>query len=58
MKTKVLLAALALTVTPSLALAMEGCGFGHVKTDDVAMTCAQGSIYSADLKTCVPLTTG
>ena len=57
MKTKVLLAALAVTVTPSLALAM-GCGFGHEKSDDVAMSCAQGSIYSADLKTCVPLTTG
>lgn len=58
MKTKLLLATLALAVTPSLAMAMGGCGFGHAKTDEVAMSCAEGSTYSTDLQRCVPITTG
>ena len=57
MKMKLLLATLAVTVTPSLALAM-GCGFGHEKADTVAMSCAEGSVYSADTQNCVPITTG
>ena len=55
MKTKMLLAALALTVSPSIALAM-GCGYGHAKTDDVAMSCAAGSVYNSETQRCVPTT--
>ena len=57
MKMKLLFATLAVTVTPSLALAM-GCGFGHEKNDTVAISCAEGSVYSAEAQSCVPLTTG
>ncbi len=55
MKTKLLLATLALTAAPSFAMAM-GCSYGHAKTEDVAMSCAEGSVYSADEKRCVPTT--
>lgn len=55
MKTKILLATLALAVTPSLALAM-GCGYGHTKTDTVAMSCVEGSVYDAEAQRCVPTT--
>jgi len=57
MKMKLLFATLAVTVTPSLALAM-GCGFGREKTDTAAISCAEGSVYSAAAQSCVPLTTG
>ncbi len=55
MKTKLLLATLALAVTPSLAMAM-GCGYGHVKGEDIAMSCAEGSVYDTDAQRCVPTT--
>lgn len=56
MKTKMLLATLALIVTPTLALAGGGCGFGHAKTEQVVMSCAEGSIYDAEEQRCVPTT--
>ena len=55
MKTKILLATLALTVTPSLALAM-GCGFGHTKSETASISCAEGSVYSSETQRCVPTT--
>ena len=55
MKTKMLLATLALIVTPSIALAM-GCGIGHTKTEQVVMSCAEGSIYDTEAQRCIPTT--
>ena len=54
MKTKALLAALALTLAPTVSLAM-GCNFGHTK-EEVAISCAAGSTYDEASKTCVPTT--
>jgi len=54
MKTKTLLAALALTLAPSLGLA-QGCGFGHIETQ--AMSCAEGTTYDAEKQICVPKAT-
>ena len=53
MKIKVLLAALALTAAPSFAMAMGGCGFGHAKAEDVAMSCAEGTVYDSEAQRCV-----
>lgn len=55
MKTKTLLATLALTLAPTFALA-EGCGFGHAKSDTASMSCVNGSVYDADAQRCVPTT--
>ena len=55
MKTKMLLAALALAVSPSIALAM-GCSHGHSKTEQVTMSCAPGSVYDSTSERCVPTT--
>ena len=55
MKTKLLLATLALAVSPSLALAM-GCNYGHTKTEDVVMSCAPGSVFDSETERCVPTT--
>lgn len=54
MKTKALLAALALTLAPTVSLA-AGCSYGHSK-EEVAITCAAGSTYDQASKTCVPTT--
>jgi O-antigen/teichoic acid export membrane protein len=40
----------------TLALAGGGCGFGHVKTEEVVMSCAQGSIFDSEAQRCVPTT--
>ena len=56
MKVKMLLATLALTITPALALAGGGCGFGHAKTEDVVMSCAEGTIFDTETQRCVPAT--
>lgn len=53
MKSKLLLAALVLAATPSLAIA--AC-FGHGK-EDVVMSCAEGTDYDPETQTCVPSTT-
>jgi len=45
--------AIALTLAPTLSLA-TGCGFGHTKQ---AMSCAEGSTYDAETRTCVPVST-
>ena len=54
MKTKTLAVALALTLAPTLSLAM-GCNYG--KTEQQAMSCAAGSTYDTTTNSCV-LTTG
>ncbi|QMU57442.1 MAG: hypothetical protein GKR98_04025 [Boseongicola sp.] len=55
MKTKLLLATLALAMSPTLAMAM-GCGFGHAKDEQIVMSCAVGSVYDAEAHRCVPTT--
>lgn len=58
MKIKMLLVASVLVASPSLALAM-GCNWGsHAIKEDVAMSCAEGTVWDTDAKNCVPLTTG
>ena len=54
MKTKVLLAALALSVAPGLALAYS-CNMNRI--DTASMTCAEGTMWDAETRTCVPLNT-
>lgn len=54
MKTNVLLAALALSVAPSLALAYS-CNKNRI--DTASMTCAEGTMWDASTQTCVPLST-
>ncbi len=49
MKTKTMLVAVALTLAPTLSLAM-GCN--HSKQQQ-AMSCAEGSVYDAEKGTCV-----
>ena len=53
MKTKTLAVALALTLAPTLGLAM-GCNYG--KHEQQAMSCAAGTTFDADTNTCVPTT--
>ncbi|MGI9388802.1 MAG: carbohydrate-binding module family 14 protein [Boseongicola sp.] len=55
MKTKTLLATLALIVAPSIALA-TGCGLGHTKAEQVVMSCAEGSVFDSETQRCVPTT--
>lgn len=49
MKIKTIAAALALTLTPALALA-EGCNYGKHQQ---VMSCATGSVYDAETNSCV-----
>ncbi|MEM6373175.1 MAG: adenylosuccinate lyase [Pseudomonadota bacterium] len=53
MKTKTVLVALALTLAPTLSMAM-GCNYGH--SEQQAMSCAAGTTYDAGTKTCLPTT--
>ena len=53
MKTKLMLAVLALAVSPTVALAM-GCSSGHVK-DEIVMSCADGMTYDAQTQGFIPL---
>ncbi|MBT0957141.1 adenylosuccinate lyase [Alphaproteobacteria bacterium KMM 3653] len=53
MKTKTVLAALALTLAPTLALAM-GCGSEH--SQEASISCADGTTYDADAGKCVAST--
>ena len=55
MKTKMLLAALALAVSPSIAMAM-GCSGDYTKTEQVTMSCAAGSVFDTETQRCVPTT--
>lgn len=52
MKTKTLIAALALTLAPALAVA-QGCSYSKQQQ---AMSCADGTTYDRDSNTCVPTT--
>lgn len=54
MKTSSFLVALVVAVSPSLAFA--SCG-GHAKSDDVVMSCAEGTTYDVETERCVPQTT-
>lgn len=51
MKIKTTLAVLALMCAPSLATAM-GCSIKH---DQQAMTCAEGTTWDADSRSCKPM---
>lgn len=53
MKLKVGLAALALVVSPSLALATGGCNYGKEKQ---AISCVAGTAWDATTGSCVPQT--
>ncbi|MEM9871179.1 MAG: chitin-binding domain-containing protein [Pseudomonadota bacterium] len=53
MKTKTLAVALALTLAPTLSLAM-GCNYG--KSEHQAMSCAPGTIFDTATNTCVATT--
>ncbi|WP_147113716.1 carbohydrate-binding module family 14 protein [Tateyamaria sp. syn59] len=53
MKTKTVLVALALTLAPTLSLAM-GCNYD--KLEQQAMSCAAGTVYDADTNSCVATT--
>ena len=48
MKTKVILTALALTLSPTLALAE--CSYGHEK---VTLSCADGKVWDENAKGCI-----
>lgn len=50
MKLKCVIAAIAVTFS-STAMAGAGCGAGH---DQQAMSCAEGSVWDAQTKACVP----
>ncbi|MDJ1009517.1 MAG: adenylosuccinate lyase [Paracoccaceae bacterium] len=50
---KTLLTALALTVLPGLAFAMGCAGYDHTTT--AQMSCADGTVYDADTRACVPV---
>jgi hypothetical protein len=52
MKLKTLLAALALTITP--ALAMADCSW---RSEQVTMSCAEGAQWDETTQTCVPTVT-
>lgn len=52
MKTKTLLATLALALAPSIGFAACS-GYGHSET--ASISCAEGSVYDADTKACVPV---
>ena len=54
MKTKTLLAALALSVAPTLALAMGCSGYDHTTS---AQSCIQGTVWDSEKGACVPLST-
>ena len=53
MKTKTLAVALALTLAPTLSLAM-GCNYG--KSEQQAMSCAPGTTFDTAPTTCVATT--
>jgi hypothetical protein len=53
MTTKTLAVALALTLAPTLTLAM-GCNYG--KADKQAMSCAAGTTYDTTSNACLPTT--
>ena len=52
MKMKIALATASLMLLPSFAMAMGGCNY-----DKQVMSCATGSVYDADSKSCVATTT-
>jgi hypothetical protein len=43
-----------LTLTPGIAMASGGCNW--MKTEQTAMSCAEGTSLDAATNTCVPLT--
>ncbi|MDW3182141.1 MULTISPECIES: adenylosuccinate lyase [unclassified Roseobacter] len=53
MTIKTLAAAVALTLAPALAFA-AGCNYGK---EEITMSCAAGTVYDTDSKSCVATTT-
>ena len=56
MKFRLAIAALALAVAPSFAVALGGCGMDRVTTS--ASSCADGQIWDAASETCITPVTG
>ena len=54
MRAKLLIAVIALSAAPGLALA-KGCSYGH---DEVTMSCPEGLSFDAESQTCKPPATG
>jgi len=57
MKIKMTVAAIVLTLSPGLALAM-GCNGASHATQQAAISCAEGTLLDVETNTCVPMTTG
>ncbi len=53
MKVKVVLTSVAITVASTVS-AFAGCAFHQ---QEQAMSCAEGTTYDAETKTCIPVTT-
>jgi len=56
MKIATVIAVLALSLSPTFALAEGGCMYG-AKTKVTASSCAEGAAFDASKGACVPLTT-
>ena len=56
MKTKTILCALALSLAPTLSLAMGCSGATHQPV--TAMSCAEGQVFDAETNACVDRLTG
>ena len=53
MNIKTTLVAIALSLAPVSAIAMEGCGLGHMKTETTASVCTEGQTFDETLGVCV-----
>ena len=54
MKIKCTLVAVVLSLAPVSAIAMQGCGMGHMKTETTASVCVEGQTFNEALGVCVP----
>jgi hypothetical protein len=54
MKIRTAFVAVALSLAPVSAIAMEGCGLGHMKTETTASVCVEGQTFNEALGVCVP----
>ncbi len=54
MKIRTAFVSVALSLAPVSAIAMEGCGLGHMKTETTASVCVEGQTFNEALGVCVP----